>query len=78
MIYDLTYPGVQYREELVEEVTEATTPLHPSATMRQLDNMRRLWVLDQYRKVPSGPMTGPVMAPVFQQLVQEGYIGEKE
>jgi len=77
MEYDLSYPGAQYRDELVAEVSEPMPQRTPTTVKRQLDNMRRLWVLDQYLKGKTDSMTGPIMGPIFQQLVRDGHIEEK-
>jgi len=74
--YDITYPGAQLREELVNEVSEPVPLMTPFADRHQLNSMRRLWVLDQYIKGRTDPMMGPVMGPVFLRLVQEGHIEE--
>lgn len=76
MTYDITYAGAQLREQLVDEVSEPIPQMTPFADRHQLNSMRRLWVLDQYIKGKSDPMVGPVMGPVFLQLVREGYIEE--
>lgn len=74
---ELTYAGAQEREMLVDEVSEPMEIMTPTTVKRQLDNMRRLWVLDQYLKGKTDPMTGPIMGPLYHQLVREGYIEER-
>ncbi len=73
---DITYAGTQEHELLLEEVSEDIPQMTGPAVYRQLQNMRRLWVLNQYLKGRSSTMTGPVMGPVYRQLVKEGFIEE--
>ncbi len=77
MQYDLSYAGAQLRDTLSEEVQERSEePVTPFIDRHQLNAMRRLWVLDQYLKGRRESMTGPIMGPVFQRLLEEGAIEE--
>lgn len=76
MISSLTYAGQQEHERLLDEVSELMPVKTPYTISRQLSNMKRLWVLDQYLKGRTSTMSGPIMGPIYRQLVKDGFIEE--